>query len=64
MSMQRLTTIEGEELPCPICDTSGYWIDDINEAVQPSVAREDCSFCGGSGYMMVATKDILEGSND
>ena len=57
----RLKTIDGEELPCPICDTTGYWIDEDNTEVIPACPRDQCEFCGGSGYMLVATPELLEG---
>ena len=65
MNMQRVKTTDGEEIPCPICDTTGFWLDDINKTVCPTAPRETCEFCGGSGYMMVLPPEIMkEGLED
>lgn len=43
--------------PCPMCNPSGYWLDEDNQPIKPIRHRWNCEFCGSTGNMKVRVED-------
>jgi hypothetical protein len=42
--------------PCPMCNPSGYWLDEDNQPIKPIRNRWNCEFCGSTGNMKALTQ--------